>query len=104
MPYSITLRRILARAGGKPRENLRGRIWHARTAVRLDQVVQIACRRTVDAQKHVLDELRDLEKADAPFEERADGDLVRRVERARERPTALTGVARAREERTRLGG
>ena len=70
--------------------------------VGLDQLLEIARRRTVERAERVLDERRDLEEADPTGEERRHGDLVRRVEGARIRAAALARLACEPEERESL--
>ena len=79
-----------AQTGASPVVGARRR----RLRVGLDELVEVARRRAVDALERVLDDPRDLEEADAPVEERGDRDLVRGVERAGVRAAALARLAR----------
>ena len=76
-----------------------------RAPVGVDQLVEVARRRAVDAGEHVLDERCDLEEADPLLEERLHGHLVRGVVRAGVGAAALAGLAAEGEhpERLRVG-
>ena len=70
--------------------------------VGLDELLEIACRRSRRRRRASLDDVGDAEERQPPVEEGGDRDLVGRVERARGGAAALAGLARQREQRERL--